>query len=444
MDWKDRISWIDGYVKKIKPHVRVREKDSILIKIPNQAYKLNPQAVKLLKYLFSGGSIFSVVKPQKDREKASFDVYAFFMDLQALLKGCYNEKEDRIAIEKKRFSIPYNEFPVLSEIAVTYRCNLACSFCYAACGCKKEEQFPELSADRFKKVLDVICKEAEVPSVSFTGGEPLLREDLAELVKHAKSLNMWTNLITNGTLLSEEKAAELKAAGLDSGQVSIEAGNPAIHDQVVRKKGAFEKAAEGITNLMKAGIRVHTNTTISGLNKNFLFDILNFVKDAGLDKFSMNMMMPVGSAKENFSGTFVSYSEIGPLVEGIRKKAVEDGLEFMWYSPTPVCIFNPISKGLGNKGCAALDGLLSIAPNGDILPCSSYRKSMGNMLESAGNFEDLWKSGPFKYFQNKEFAHEICKKCEHIAHCNGACPLYWESVGHAELERAVRCLEKSR
>jgi radical SAM protein with 4Fe4S-binding SPASM domain len=437
MDWENRISWIDAYVQKIKPYVMVRENDSILIKIPNEAYKLNPQAVKLLKFLFSGGSIYKVLESQKDKERISFDLYTFFMDLQSLLKGCYNEKENRIAVEKKRFSIPYNKLPVLSEIALTYRCNITCRFCYAACGCRKQNDFPELSTNEFKQVLDIICKDAQVPSVSFTGGEPLLREDLAELVKHAKSLNMWTNLITNGTLLSCKKVEELKKVGLDSSQVSIEAGTPDMHDRITQRKGAFEKAVEGIKNLQKAEIRVHTNTTISGLNKNFLFDILSLVKNLGLNKFSMNMLMPVGSAVKNFEETFVSYSEIGTLIDRVREKADEMGLEFMWYSPTPICMFNPISKGLGNKGCAACDGLLSIAPNGNIVPCSSYPKPMGNILTAAGNFENLWKSKEFKYFQNKEFAYELCKKCEHFAYCNGGCPLYWECVGYGEIEAAA-------
>jgi radical SAM protein with 4Fe4S-binding SPASM domain len=432
-DWEKRTEWIDGYVARIKPYVRVRRADSLLIKIPNQAHKLNPQGLKLLEYLMEGGRTVDILAAYEDKERVSLDMYHFFRDLTALLKGCYNEREERLAVEKIPFSLPYNLLPVLSEIAVTYRCNLSCGFCYAACGCKKDEAHPELPVARLKEALDIINKEAGVPSVSFTGGEPLLRPELPELVAYAKSLGMWANLITNGTLLTPENVSKLKDAGLDSAQVSIEGGSAERHDRIVRRPGAFDAAVSGIRNLMKAGLRVHTNTTVSALNKESLPEIVELAKSLDLGKFSVNMLMPVGSAGANLEETFISYTEIGPVIERVQESAKRAGLEFMWYSPTPMCIFNPVSKGLGNKGCAACDGLLSLAPNGDILPCSSYPAPMGNILEHKGAFRALWESGPFKFFQKKGFAHEICGKCEDLAVCNGGCPLYWEKAGYKEL-----------
>jgi len=244
------------------------------------------------------------------------------------------------------------------------------------------------------------------------------------------------NLITNGTLATRETVAALKAAGLDSAQVSIEAGEAGLHDRIAAVPGAFALTMAGLRNFRAAGIRVHTNTTVSALNKACVEEIAGLVKELGLDKFSMNMLMPVGSAGANLEETFISYTEIGPVVDRARARAGELGLEFMWYSPTPVCIYNPIAKGLGNKGCSACDGLLSVAPNGDILPCSSYPKPMGNILAHKGGFAALWSSAPFKYFQEKRFAHALCAECDALAHCNGACPLYWERAGYKELEAA--------
>jgi radical SAM protein with 4Fe4S-binding SPASM domain len=435
MDWKKRVDWIDGYVSRIKPYVRVREADSLLIKIPNQTHKLNAQGVKLLKFLLSGGSAVGLVEsyPEERREEISLDVYYFFRDLMAILKGCPGEDGGRRATEVKPFALGHNALPVLSEIAVTYRCNLACRFCYAGCGCRKDEEHPELPAGRIKEMLDVISGEAEVPSVSFTGGEPLLRPELPELVAHAKSLNMWVNLISNGTLAGAGTVAALKAAGLDSAQISVEAGNAALHDAIAAHPGAFELTRRGIENFMKAGVLVHTNTTVSALNKDHLEGILDLVKALGLGKFSMNLLMPVGSAGRNFDETFVSYTEAGPLVERVSELADARGLEFMWYSPTPVCIFNPVSRGLGNKGCAACDGLLSLAPDGDVLPCSSYPKPMGNILKEKGRFKEMWNGDEFAWFRRKEFAHEKCRACRHLAVCNGGCPLYWEKTGYGEL-----------
>lgn len=434
-DWKKRVDWVDDYVARIKPYVRVREADSLLIKIPNQTHKLNAQGVKLLKFIMAGGSAVSVVEsyPEERREQVSLDVYYFFRDLMALLKGCGGEDPGRLALEARPFALGHNALPVLSEIAVTYRCNLACRFCYAGCGCRKDEEHPDLPASALREVLGVIKNEAEVPSVSFTGGEPLLRPEIPELVRHAKGLEMWTNLITNGTLASAETVKKLKDAGLDSAQVSVEAGTAELHDAIAAHPGAFARTRRGIESFMKAGIRVHTNTTISALNKDRLEGILDLVKSLGLSKFSMNLLMPVGSAGKNFEETFVSYTEAGGIIERVKEMADARGLEFMWYSPTPLCIFNPIARGLGNKGCAACDGLLSVAPDGDILPCSSYPKPMGNILKEKGRFKELWSGPGFRWFRDKAFAHKKCRDCRHLAACNGGCPLYWEKVGYGEL-----------
>jgi radical SAM protein with 4Fe4S-binding SPASM domain len=432
MNYYDSIGWVDDYVKNLRPYIKVRAEDGLLIKIPNQTYKLNPQGVKVLAALLGGAKVYSIVDSFRDRESVARDIHYFCCDLRHLLSGNGHDVMFQKAVEEIPFGLGFNKLPVLSEIALTYRCNLKCRFCYAGCG-ENTKVSPELSTAQLSTLLDMIFNEAQVPSVSFTGGEPTLRPDLPELVKHAKKTGFWVNLITNGTLVTKELAVKLKDSGLDSAQVSVEAGNAGLHDPIAAVPGSFERTMSGIENIRDAGIRVHTNTTISALNRNALEGIVDMVKRLGLDKLSMNMLMPAGSAITNIDETFISYTDIGPLVESVKRAAERAGLEFMWYSPTPVCIFNPVEHGLGNKGCAACDGLLSVAPNGDVLPCSSYPKPMGNMLENKGKFGQLWHSEGFRHFQRKEFAHDDCKKCEKLAMCNGGCPLYWQKTGYAEL-----------
>lgn len=457
MNYYSQIKWVDEYIKNVAPYIFVREEDLLLIKIPNQAYKLNKQGLKILKELLSGTGIYSIIdasafKPESKellddlyqrRESIARDVHYFFCDMRSVLKGCYRQSDKREAVEKIPFSIPFNSLPVLSEIALTYRCNLSCRFCYAGCGCRKNEKFKELSTDRLKEILFIIKNHALVPSVSFTGGEPILRDDIKELVSYAKEIKMWTNIITNGTLITKEIALLLKRAGLDSAQVSLEAGNAELHDYIVRKPGAFQKTIRGIGNLIEAGIRVHTNTTICRTNKDSLREVLVLIKELGLDRFSMNMLMPEGSALVNLGSIFVAYTEIGDIVTEVQRHAKNLKLEFMWYSPTPMCIFNPILHGLGNKGCAACDGLLSITPGGDIIPCSSYPRQMGNILKMKGRFIKVWSSSKFKYFQQKRFAHKICKNCSEFAVCNGGCPLYWKQVGYTEIFENKKMIKNS-
>lgn len=433
MNYYSQIKWVDDYIKNVSPYIYVREEDSIIIKIPNQAFKINKDALKIMKILTSGNSVFSIIDKYPDKEAVSRDLHNFFCDLRSILKGCYNENEKRLAVEKIPFTLSFNTLPVLSELAVTYKCNLACRFCYASCGCTKGKVEKELSTQKLKDIISIIRNEAKVPSISFTGGEPLLRDDLPQLIKHAKGLGMWTNLITNGTLMTKDKADNLKKAGLDSVQISLEAADEGLHDYIVDKKGAFNKTIAGIKTLIDSEIRVHTNTTITNLNKDYLKEILLIVKDLKLDKFSMNMLMPEGSALNNLDEVLVKYSQIGDIVLEIQTFAKSLNLTFMWYSPTPVCMFNPIAHGLGNKGCAACDGLLSITPLGDILPCSSYPKPMGNILKLKGKFNKAWNMPEFNYFREKMFAHKICQDCSHLAVCNGGCPLYWKKVGIDEL-----------
>lgn len=437
MDWKEKLGWIDGYAAEVKPYLRVRRADSLLIKVPNQAYKLNAQGLKLLEYVFSGGSVLDIPPKYPDAEKVAADIYEFFTGLTALMKGGYNEALAWGGIEKTPFALPFNSLPVLSEIALTYRCNLACRFCYAACGCRKDPSADELPAADIKRLLKIIAREAQAQSVSFTGGEPCLRPELPELVAEAKRLDLWANLITNGTLVTEELARALKAAGLDSAQVSLEGGTAGLHDAITARPGSFTDAVAGIKNLKAAGIRVHTNTTVSALNKKSLAPLLDLVRELGTGKFSMNMLMPVGSADSNLAETFISYTEMGGVVKEVLALAAARGLEFMWYSPTPMCVFNPVPHGLGNKGCAACDGLLSAAPNGDLLPCSSYPEPLGNLLAHEGRFGGLWNAERPAWFRRKAFASELCVKCADLPLCNGGCPLYWQRVGCAELEKSA-------
>ena len=134
-------------------------------------------------------------------------------------------------------------------------------------------------------------------------------------------------------------------------------------------------------------------------------------------------------------GLVIKYSEVGEIITQIQTESKKQDVEFMWYSPVPLCMFNTITNDLGNKGCAACDGLLSVAPNGDLLPCSSYDEPVGNLIES--DFSKVWEGKSAKYFRDKGFAHELCNTCDSLAVCNGACPLYWRNLGYQELKETL-------
>jgi len=419
------LNWIDDFVKKVRSYIYVRELDRLLILIPNQVYRLNHSGVALLRFLLGGHSIHEFLATVGDTDRKRKEIHFFFCDLRAAVSGCLNENEEREAIAYYEFDGEFNGYPVLSEIAVTYRCNLNCEFCYVG-----DKAYEELKTSDTRKILFKIYHDTQVPSVSFTGGEPLLRGDIYELVEYASKVGLWTNMITNGTLLDRTRVDMLKKAGLSSAQVSIEGPDPEIHDRITGVRGSFDATIRGIELLKDAHIPVHTNTTVSQNNLNYLEEICLLVKKIGLKRFSMNLLIPCGSALSKRQ-LWVSYSVIGEYILKLKHRAEAECIKFLWYSPVPMCTFNPIAYGFGNKSCAAITGLLSIDPMGNIIPCSSWRMPVASLLRN--NFKDIWQSSILSYFRNGKYAPDLCHECLHFTVCKGACPLYWQACGLEEL-----------
>jgi radical SAM protein with 4Fe4S-binding SPASM domain len=430
-----RLDWIETFVASIRPYVFVRREDSLFILLPNQAYKINRTALDILAHLLGGGSLADVVvRFGLDRPERRRQVHEFFCDLRALVMGCLGDGQGRRAVERIPFERPFNTLPVLSEVAVTYRCNLACRFCYVGCGCRAGgDERNEMTTAEICRVLEMIWRDAQVPSVSFTGGEPMLRDDLPELIAHARGLGMRVNLITNATLADRPAIGRLVKAGLNSAQVSLEGPDAETHDRLTGIAGSFEQTVRGIGELRDAGIHVHTNTTITALNRGDAAERMPaLAASLGLTRLSMNLMIPTrASARAGGDGLGVSYCEVGDIVLRIQEAARRARVRFLWYSPTPICLFNPIAHGLGNKGCAACDGLLSVSPTGDVLPCSSFEQGVGNLLRE--DFRTIWWGDRAEYYKQKRYAHSLCRACRDFTVCDGACPLYWETRGYGEL-----------
>lgn len=431
------LSWVDTFIENVRPYIFVRTEDNLLIKRPNKAQKLNPTGALILKSLLDGMTIREVLdKIGRDASKMN-DVSRFMTAVKLQLENRLDEFCENPAVDVEPFAMKFSEYPVLSEVALTYRCNLKCRFCYAGCGCTVNPAGSnrEIPPDQVRLVLWKIFHQARVPSVSFTGGEPTLVAELPELIRYAKDLGMRVNLITNGTLITPTVAVELADNGLDSAQVSIEGTTATTHDRAVGRKGAFEKSVAAAGYLKDAGILTHSNTTMTMDNLSECLRMPEFVGNKlKNDRFSMNLVIPTGSGAVN-DNLIVPYHRVGEWVEKIVARSRATGVTFMWYSPVPMCMFNSIVHGLGNKGCSACDGLLSVAANGDVLPCASFDDSVGNLVED--DFNTIWHSDKAVKYRNKALAHPECRQCEHFHICNGACPLYWRQVGFEELVQSV-------
>jgi 12,18-didecarboxysiroheme deacetylase len=145
---------------------------------------------------------------------------------------------------------------------MTRACNLKCMHCYAHAVERPTQQ--ELSTDQAKAVIDDL-KEFGVPVILFSGGEPLLRPDLAELAQYAVGKGIRAVISTNGTLITQEKAQELKEIGLSYVGVSLD-GLEEVNDRFRGKIGAFQTALKGIGNCQEAGLKVGLRFTMNRLN----------------------------------------------------------------------------------------------------------------------------------------------------------------------------------
>lgn len=421
-------SFAESFVMSTRDYIFIRPEDNLLILRPNQVHHLNDSAVEMLSALYSQSqvdvkSLLRQISASYNvpEEQLASDLHALLQSLSLLLQG---KAGCAPAVRTTPFGSHQRKFPVLSEIALTYRCNNRCFFCYASSP-ERGRSTPEMSTLQVKGLIDKIVDQAKVPTVSFTGGEPTLRNDLPELIAYAKSRGLRTNLITNGIRCADPQFAQaLKDSGLDSAQVSLEAGNAEIHDLVVDHPGAFIKTVQAVKNLKAAGIHTHTNTTINARNKHVLIDLVDFLADLGQEYLSMNMVIRTGGA---VGAQDLGYSQIGELVLSLKAHTEQRGMRFVWYSPVPYCLFNPAANGLGSQSCAAADGLLSIAPDGQVLPCSSFEKGLGNLLDE--EFLTIWNRRSARYWREKQFLPPGCQDCDLAELCCGACPLYWDEQG---------------
>lgn len=431
MDQADPLQRLaDELIGSTREYVYIRPEDGLMILRPNRLHHLNETATMMLDRLYgrpAGPDVAETVaevaaRYQIEPQQVRHDMHNLLISLSALLNQQVCGATP--SVKTMAFGSHRRDLPVLSEIALTYKCQNKCTFCYADAP-ERGRQVHEMSTTEVMVILDRIADEAHCPTVSFTGGEPTLRRDLPELTAYAKHKGLRANLITNGIRCADEAFVRALAdAGLDSAQVSIEGGSAAIHDAITQHPGSWEAAVRGVRNLRAAGVHTHTNTTICGGNRHHLMAHVDFLADdLGSEYFSMNMVIRTGTALWHDEDD-ISYTEIGPIIEQVQRRADEKGIRFVWYSPVPYCMFNPVQAGLGSKSCACVDGLVSVNPAGQLIPCSSFERGIGDLLHEP--FETVWFSRTALYWRHKEFLPPMCENCEIKHICCGACPLYWD------------------
>ena len=308
--------------------------------------------------------------------------------------------------------------PYRMDLALTYRCNNNCTHCYNA----RERHFPELSTDKWKMILDETWKLG-IPHIVFTGGEPTLRDDLAELISHAESNGQITGLNTNGRKLSNpEFVDKLVAAGLDHIQITFESSNPAIHNEMVNAS-AYDQTLQGIKNAVNSQLFVMTNTTMLATNFESIPATLDLLAELNVPTIGLNALIHSGKGKT--VGTGLSEDSLSGILKLAQLKTDHAGQRLVWYTPTKYCGFDPQYLDLGVKGCSAALYNMCIEPNGDVIPCQSYYQPVGNILTDS--WDSIWNHDLSVSLRERKGLPEKCISCNLVNECGGGCPLQFES-----------------
>lgn len=307
--------------------------------------------------------------------------------------------------------------PLRMDLALTFRCQNNCVHCYAG----GSHETSELSTEQWKEVIDRLS-QIGIFIVTFTGGEPTLRDDLPELVFYAEKKGMVTGLITNGRKLKDVNYVEtLEKNGLDFVQVTLESHDPKIHDLITATKGSWQETVAGIRNTGKTSIYVTTNTTLGKYNAADFMQTIDFLKELGIAAFGCNSLIYSGKASaisEEFALPIEMLNEILPK---IRDKANQLGLKFLWYTPTQYCRLDPVRLGLGVKSCSAAMVNMCVGPDGTVYPCQSYFESLGNILKD--DWRKIWSHPLAVKIRKREYVEPKCKECPELQICGGGCPL---------------------
>ncbi len=329
-----------------------------------------------------------------------------------------------LEIEKEEpFSYQYSA-PLRMDMALTFRCQNDCVHCYAG----GPHATPELTTAQWKTVIDKLSKIG-VFILTFTGGEPTLREDLPELLLYAQNKGMVTGLISNGRRLKDKAYVNtLEKAGLDFVQITLESHKPEIHDKMTKTKGSWQETVAGIRNATQSQIYVSTNTTLSKHNAEEFLTTVDFIKSLDVDAFGCNSLIYSGKAPAASEEFALSIEDLNVLLPKIRDKAHLLGLKFLWYTPTQYCNFDPVQIGLGVKSCTAAMINACVGPNGDVYPCQSYFESLGNILTDS--WEKIWQHPLAQKLRKREYVEEKCRDCRELPVCGGGCPLELQNKEH--------------
>ncbi len=317
----------------------------------------------------------------------------------------------------------------------TNRCNLQCKHCYIEA--EDRDYTEELTTEQAKVFIDDLSL-MNVPVLLFSGGEPLLRHDLFELVKYASARSLRPVISTNGTLLTSTNVTKLKESGIMYVGVSID-GKEETHDRFRNKKGAFRQSIEGLRESKKQGLKTGIRITLTKDNYKDLPFIFDLVEQEQIPRLCIYHLVYAGRAKGE-SNNDIPTSEKRKIVEFIcdkvydfSKRNIETEVLSTDNHADGVFVYKEVLKNQPDRaedvmklltlhgGCSAGTKFGNVGPTGNVHPCQFWQDAViGNVKETP--FSILWnKSHPLmdKLRNKAENVKGYCKECKYVAICSG-------------------------
>ena len=327
-------------------------------------------------------------------------------------------------------------FPAHPVWEMTTACNLHCIHCHASGGSRAPD---ELTTEEAKHLLDQLARVSEFRMMAYTGGEPLVRPDLFELLAYSQALGFTNTMATNATLIDDDVAERLRSLGLVIAAVSLDGFDAETHDYVRGHPGTFEATLKGIRALRRAGILLHINITAMEYNMDQLEPLMALVDELGTGILLMYQLVPVGRGR----GIEKAALDLSANERLIRFMAEAQQVTHAIMEPVAGPQYWPFllqRSGIRGgpllrlaetvfHGCSAGRGFVYIKPNGDVWPCPFIEVTCGNLREAS--FATIWETAPVldNLRRREDLLQGRCGECEYRRLCRGCRGRAWATAG---------------
>ena len=306
-------------------------------------------------------------------------------------------------------------------LEVTYRCNLKCVFCYNVWKASEKPTGKEMDLEQIKKVVK------RLPPTSryvISGGEPLMRRDIFEVLDFLKPRCEIISLLTNGLLITDENAPKLADPKVRV-QIPIH-GLKHKHDAAMGKGGAFRRMLETVAIMKRRGVRYTTTTVISKDNIEDLDDILEFSVAMGSKYLYLIRFLPGGAGLKHRE-LLLSKDEVKRAYEILERKCKYYGLRGGVGVPNLPCIIDQKPyKHISFSYCFAGKCWYTIDPEGNLRICNHSPTIYGNLLKD--KFSDIIKHPTLTKLSKAHIYPPECKGCQEVTECRGGCRAVAETM----------------